>query len=308
MNYFDLHCDTITECFTQGAELLDNKLHWSLKKAKIYSKIAQVFAIWIPDTIRGEAAEKRFYDVYDTFVNQINANRDIISFCKNSDELNAALDKNKAAALLSIEGGAALAGEINNLDKFYEKGVRILTLTWNGKCETGDGVMEPYASGLTPFGFDVVRRMEKIGMIADVSHISEKGFWNVAETMSKPFIATHSNARKLCPHRRNLTDRQFCEIINRGGIVGINFYRYFLRKDGNAYISDVKRHVEHFLSLGGEHALAIGGDLDGSALPCDMNGLEDVAKVYDELARSFGEKTTNALFFDNAKHFFENYI
>lgn len=306
MRYFDLHCDTITECYLKNADLFDNNLHWSLKRAKEYNPLAQVFAIWIPDEFRGDSAVKRFEEVYNTFIFQMTKHSDRISFCRNAAELKAALSENKAAALLSIEGGAALGGKIENLDIAYNMGVRIMTLTWNGRCEIGDGVMSKHAKGLTEFGVEVVRRMEQLGMIVDVSHLSEKGFWNVAEIAAKPFIASHSNSKEICSHKRNLTDEQFTEIKNRGGIVGINLYRGFLRDRGKAYIKDVKNHIEHFLSLGGENVLAIGGDLDGSDLPYDMNGVEDVAKIYDELLKSFSEQTVNALFFDNAYRFFEN--
>lgn len=306
MKYFDLHCDTITECYLKKAELFDNELHWSLKRAQAYNPLAQVFAIWIPDEYRGESAVRRFEDVYKTFIFQMTKNSDKISFCHNAAELKSALNKNKTAALLSIEGGAALGGKIENLDKAYNMGVRIMTLTWNGRCEIGDGVMVKHAKGLTEFGVEVVRRMEQLGMIVDVSHLSEKGFWNVEEITSKPFIASHSNSQEICSHKRNLTDEQFIEIKKRGGIVGINLYRGFLRDGGKAFIKDVKNHIEHFLSLGGENVLAIGGDLDGSDLPYDMKGVEDISKIYDELLKSFSEQIVNALFFDNAYRFFEN--
>lgn len=306
MKYFDLHCDTITECFVQSTELFDNNLHLSLKKAAMCKPFAQVFAIWISDEFRKEAAEKRFNDVYEVFLKQMNLNSDNISFCRNSKELKNAICGNKAAAILSIEGGAALGGKIENLDAAYEKGVRIMTLTWNGCCEIADGIMVKNAKGLTPFGTQVVKRMEQLGIITDVSHLSEKGFWDVAEISTKPFIASHSNSKNICSHKRNLTDKQFLEIKDHGGIVGVNLYRYFLRKDGKAYVKDIKNHIEHFLSLGGKHTLAIGGDLDGSDLPFDMHGIEDIVNVYEELLKSFDDEIVNNIFFENAMTFFEN--
>lgn len=308
MNYFDLHCDTITECYVQSTSLFDNTLQWSLKRAMQYAPLAQVFAIWIPDEFRGEAAVTRFNHVYDTFCREIQQNSGKIAFCKTSMDLEDAFTQGRAAAILSIEGGAAIAGNLQNLDRAYEKGVRIMTLTWNGRCEIADGVMEPHAGGLTPFGREVVRRMEQLPMLVDVSHLAEKGFWEVAENTSRPFIASHSNAKSICGHKRNLTDEQFREIVKRSGIVGLNLYRNFLRDDGNTYIRDIARHLDHFLSLGGEQALAIGGDLDGSDLPLDMAGVEDIGKVRQELLKDFPEKTIDAVFFQNAHAFFARHL
>lgn len=304
MHYFDLHCDTITECFIQSTGLFENTLHWSLNRAMSYAPLAQVFAIWIPDELREKAALTRFDHVYDTFCREIQHNADRITFCKTSADLETAFAQGRAAAILSIEGGAALAGDIQNLDRAYEKGVRIMTLTWNGRCEIADGVMEQHAGGLTPFGREVVHRMEQLPMLIDVSHLAEKGFWEVAETTSRPFIASHSNAKAICEHKRNLTDEQFCEIVKRGGIVGLNLYRNFLRNDGKSYICDIARHLDHFLSLGGEQALAIGGDLDGSDLPLDMAGVQDIEKIRQELLKHFPEKTVDAVLFQNAHTFF----
>lgn len=308
LGYFDLHCDTITECFARGEGLAENGLHWSLRRAEGLAPLAQVFAVWMPDDFRGEAAVKRFDDVAAVFFSEMEKNAGAISFCKTAAELKAALDGGRAAALLSIEGGAALGGRLENLDRAYKTGVRLLTLTWNGRCELGDGVMEPEARGLTAFGRQAVRRMEELRMAVDVSHLSERGFWEVAELCARPFLASHSNAKAVCGHPRNLTDEQFCEIARRGGLVGLNLYRRFLRDDGDAGFSDVLRHAEHFLALGGERTLALGGDLDGSALPACMRGVEDMPRLREELLRRLPEATVEDFFFGNARRFFEKIL
>lgn len=308
LSYFDLHCDTVTECFTRGEGLAENSLHWSLHRAEPLAPLAQVFAVWMPDNFRGEAAVKRFDGVAAVFFTEMEKNAGAIAFCKTAAELRAALNGGRAAALLSIEGGAALGGRLENLDRAYEMGVRLLTLTWNGRCELGDGVMEPEAQGLTAFGRQVVRRMEELRMAVDVSHLSERGFWDVAELSARPFLASHSNAKAVCGHPRNLSDEQFREIVRCGGLVGLNLYRRFLRDDGDADFSDVLRHAEHFLALGGEHALALGGDLDGSELPVCMRGVEDVPRLREELLRRLPEATVEDLFFGNARRFFEKIL
>lgn len=305
MEYFDLHCDTITECFEKKAGLAENGLHWSLARAAGYAPLVQVFAVWMPDAFRGGDAVRRFDDVYAAFVSEMKKNSGRIAFCKTAGDLSAAIGGGRKAALLSIEGGGALGGSLGSLDRAYEKGVRLLTLTWNGRCELADGVGAPNAGGLTDFGRQVVKRMEELRMVVDVSHLSEKGFWEAAELCKRPFVASHSNARAVCGHPRNLTDAQFREIARRGGLVGLNLFRGFLRDDAeNAAMADVLRHAEHFLALGGENALAMGGDLDGSKLPADMRGVEDIARLREEFLRHFPESTVEAILFGNARRFF----
>ena len=307
MKYFDLPCDTISECHDRRVGLRHNDLHWSLERAGIFQPAAQVFAIFVHDRFRKEAAADRFDALYGTFVEQMKENAGAIAFCRTGGELQTAFQDGKAAAVLSIEGGGALGGQIENLRKAYDKGVRILTLTWNGRCELGDGVgaTDPDAGGLTLFGLDVVREMERLGMVVDVSHLSQAGFRDVAAHSTRPFIASHSNSKAVCAHRRNLTDRQFAEIVRRGGLVGINLCRNFLTEDGNAaMMTDILRHVEHFLSLGGEEVLAVGGDLDGSTLPDGFSGVQDLARMYEELLRHFPQKTVDGIFFNNAARFF----
>lgn len=304
LKYFDLHCDTISECHDRSQGLRHNDLHWSLERAGIFRPMAQVFAIFIRDNLRGEDALARFDTLYDTFETQMRQNADSVFFCRSRDELEQAFASGKTAALLSIEGGAALGGKMENLERAYQKGVRILTLTWNGHCELGDGVGVPDAVGLTLFGRDVVHRMEELGMTVDVSHLSEAGFWDVAEISTRPFIASHSDAKAVCAHRRNLTDRQFDEIRRRGGLVGINLYRNFLKDGGDgASMTDILRHMEYFLTRGGEEVLAIGGDLDGSDLPDGFDGVQDLGRVYEEMLRHYPQKTVDAIFFDNAARF-----
>lgn len=310
MKYFDMHCDTIAECHDKQVGLAHNNLHWSLERAGAYHPAVQVFAAFIHDKFRGSAAAQRFDELYGTFLTQMKENAGAITFCRTGQELQAVIDGGKTAAILSIEGAAALAGKMENLQKAYDRGVRIITLTWNGRCEVGDGVgvTGPDAGGLTPFGIDVVKRMGQLGMVVDVSHLSEAGFWDVASHAARPFIASHSNAKTVCAHRRNLTDRQFSEIIRRGGLVGINLYHNFLADDGNASMKDILNHVEYFLSRGGENVLAMGGDLDGSTLPAGFTGVEDYARIYEELLRHYPQKTADAILFDNAARFFTNFL
>jgi len=300
MRYFDLHCDTIAECALQNKELYHNDLFVSLERASHYKTWAQFFAIFTPDNIRGEDAVKRFDSIYSVFISEIEKNTDIISFCRSGAQMQSAVEKAKNVAFLSIEGGAALGGNIDKLFDVYQKGVRLITLTWNGTCELGDGCMVTGAGGLTPFGREVVCNMTKLGMIIDVSHLSQQGFYDVASSTQAAFVASHSNSRAICEHARNLTDEQIKEIIRRGGLIGLNLYPPFINNSTDTKLCDILPHAEHILSLGGEDVLAIGADFDGADMPPDIKGIEDIAKLYDIFVNNNNDKVTNNIFFDNA--------
>lgn len=308
MRYFDLHCDTAAECSLQNCSLYDNHLHISLKKASAFSPYIQVFAVWIPDDYRDAAAEKRYDGIYDTFVREMKQNAQTIRFCQNSGELETAVQSGKNAAILSIEGSAALCGKIENLYKAYERGVRIITLTWNGPCEAGDGSGVKNAGGLTPFGFSLVSEMSRLHMAIDVSHLSDKAFYDVASRTSGPFVATHSNSRSVCPHERNLTDEMFGEIVKRKGLVGLNLYPPFIKSanwlNEKVKVESIINHIDHFLSLHGENVLAIGADFDGARMPAGISGIQDMPKLYELLLKYYTPGLADSMFFNNAYKFF----
>ena len=186
---------------------------------------------------------------------------------------------------------------------FYHLGVRMMTLTWNGENELGGGA--DTALGLTPFGREALKEMERLSIVADVSHASDALFYDVAEIAEKPIVASHSNARAVCPHRRNLTDRQFQILRDKGGLVGLNFCVHFLREDSNAHFEDLLRHADHFWSLGGETTLCLGSDYDGTDVPPELDGIEKMQDLYELfLKHNYKESLVNSLFFDNASKFF----
>jgi len=306
MRYFDLHCDSITNCALEGRELYKNSLFVSLERTECFKPWVQVFAVWIPDGIRGEAAAARFDSVYSVFKSELKKNQERISFCRSGAEMKTAFEKGRNAAFLSIEGGAALCGDIGRLYDAFDKGVRMITLTWNGSCELGDGCMVKDAGGLTAFGREAVRVMAKLGMIIDVSHLSEQGFYDVAQETDRPFVASHSNARAVCPNPRNLDDGQIKEIIRRGGLIGLNLYPPFINNSGQTQLCDIVPHAGHLLSIGGEKALSLGADFDGADMPDGVSGIEDMAKLYNILTQSYNKTTAERIFFDNAYDFFVN--
>lgn len=301
MRYFDLHCDTLTECFRRGQSLNKNSLHVSMESALAFEKWAQVFAVFISDDLRGEEAWNRFLGVAATARRL--TGESAMPLCGDGEELSAALQNGGRAAVLSIEGSAALGGDLERLEEAYKLGVRLITLTWNGACEAGGGCLD--GGGLSPFGFELLRRMGELGVVADVSHLSDRGFEDVAGAVSGTFVATHSDSRSVCDNPRNLTDGQFCEIVRRGGLVGLNLYPDFL---GGSDLRGVLRHADRFLSLGGEGALSVGADFDGASMPKGVRGVADMPRLYSMMRESYGETLADRIFFGNAYNFFKTVL
>lgn len=305
MRLFDLHCDTLYRAVTEKKTLNEGDFHISLNRGAKYESWLQCFAIWIPDDIRGKDALSLFDNAVSKFKSEIQNNTDIIKPCGTKNDIKSVCEENGHGAILTVEGGAALAGDINKLDYMAECGVKIITLTWNGTCELGDGIEVNNPIGITKFGKEAVTRMEKLGIAVDVSHASEKLFYDVCEISTKPFIATHSNARRVCSHKRNLTDDQFKIIRNIGGVVGINFCDYFLRDNGGANFSDILKNVEYFLSLGGEKTVCMGTDFDGTDMPKGIKGIESINDLYEYFLRhNYPESLLDDIFFNNAYRFF----
>ena len=281
----DAHCDLPTKLYDEKKSLLQNDCHWSLEKAP--AAFVQVFAHWI-DQKTTDDPFFRADQMLDETIRQLAIYADQIAPATCYSDIVRNQKNGLRSAFLSIEGGEALNGEIKNIDYFYQKGVRFLTLTWNYENELGFGVGEHVANrGLKPFGKKVVERMRKIGMCVDVSHLSEKGFWDVAEIMEQaPFWATHSNAFAMHPHRRNLTDEQIRHLIKCRGFIGLNFYPLFLTSTDTASCTDILRHMEHFLSLGAEDILGFGGDFDGiDVTPKDIRSVADYETLLLEMQK-----------------------
>ena len=229
---------------------------------------------------------------------------------KNVHVIKSAADLENAAGvsvILGIEGGEGAEGSLHRLEELFGEGVRLMTLTWNHKNEISGTAFEK-SGGLTPFGKKAVLKMQELHMMVDVSHLSDEGFYDVAEITSKPFIASHSNSRTVCPHFRNLTDDQFKVLINRGGVAGINLCPDFLGADPS--VDSVVRHIEHFASLGGENNIGIGADFDGiDSLPRGISGTEDLYKVFDRLlSLNYSQEQVDKIAFSNMYRVFSEVL
>jgi len=306
-NVIDLHCDTLTECLEKRRGLDDENFNFSLGKRPSGYHLCQCMAVWMPDGLRGEKAAEYFLKSADLFKDQMMRFSDRISQVSDLRSIGSALLKKPFAAVLTIEGGSALAGDILNVGRYYGLGARIMTLTWNNKNEICGGVLSD--SGFTVFGRQVIREMERVGMVADTAHLNDKSFFELCEFAEKPFINTHSNSRKICPHKRNITDEMFGEIVRRGGILGLNYGKGFIRGDGkNGTVNDMLKHIHHFLALGGEDTLALGSDYDGTDLPDYLEGIDKIGSFSESMEKSgIPRRTVDKILFENANRCFENF-
>ena len=274
MKYVDMHCDTITYLYKTGGELLKNDLHNDLQKMKKGECLLQNFAIFTNLAKEDASFTKESIAFY---YEQLEKNRDLIRPVYRFSDIRDNEEQGYMNALLTLEEGAVIDDDLEQLNWYYDQGVRMITLTWNYANGIGhpnfDGKDPDYHSilyrtndrdGLTDFGIEYVRKMNELGMIVDVSHLSEGGFYDVAKHSSKPFVATHSCARALCSHQRNLTDGQLRTLADCGGVVGINFNGPFLADDGIEIDTDaIVRHAQHMYNVAGIDALAWGSDFDG---------------------------------------------
>lgn len=309
MKVFDAHCDTIEKLCIPGTSLYETDFHCDLKRMEAYDGFLQIFACCVYPRYMGQSAFLQANSMIDTFKQAVAENARYISLCHTVEEMNQILDEGRIGGILALEGGSALNGKLENVDYFFKKGVRLMTLTWNHRNELGVGAVTANDEGLTPFGKQVVKRMNALGMIVDVSHLSDGGFYDVCQCSNVPFVASHSNARRICNHPRNLTDAMIAEIAKRQGMIGINLYPPFLTEKTEATIEHVLRHIEHILSIGGEDCIGLGCDFDGiDRTPKDIHGVQDIEKIYNRLLQcNYNETLVEKIVYRNFIAFLHNY-
>ncbi len=301
--FADAHCDTVTVILDKNESLKSNSGHIDMKRLKKAGCAMQYFAVWLDPKYEPHYAFDRFLDACDKFYDELSKNKNDLYLIKNASDIDE--NSGKTGALLTIEGGGVIGNSMARLHAAYGLGVRCMTLTWNGRNYIADGAAEgEHAGGLSLFGRRVVREMNRLNMIIDVSHLSDRGFYDVAAESAAPFAATHSNSRSVCGARRNLTDEQIKHIIKINGYIGLNFCSDFLSV-GGVHISDIVRHAEYILSLGGENVLGFGADFDGvDKLPEEVYGVQNMNKVLDKFCKiGYGQKLLNKLFCGNLFRF-----
>lgn len=264
MSFIDLHCDTASRIFYEKEGLKKNNFSVDIEKLKKANCLGQVFAFFI-DAGEVTNLESEFKSMYNTFISEIEKNKSEIEIVRNINELKSCEEKGKIGVFLSIEEGEILKGDIKNLKRVYDMGIRFITLTWNYKNSLGyPNYNYIYKDkGLTSLGKDMVIEMENLGIVPDCSHLSDEGFWDLIKICKKPFIATHSNSREVTFHPRNLTDAMIKALGNKGGVMGLNFCADFLGKNKVSSLEDMTKHIKHIKNVGGIEVLALGSDFDG---------------------------------------------
>lgn len=281
MRVIDGHCDVLSKMlmdpfieFTHDAQL-----DVTLPRMKAVRMMMQSFAVYLPEKLHNPG----FGDILkciDLFHSKVLAASDEMLHVRTGQDMETLLHGNKIGALLALEGADGLEGNFTYLRTLFYLGVRSLGITWNYANWAADGILEPRKGGLTYKGTKLVKECNKLGIILDVSHLSEKGFWELTELTEKPFIASHSNAYDICPHPRNLRKNQIEAIVRMEGRVGITFVPWFVREQVPVSIEHLLPHIDRMFALGGVRNVGFGSDFDG--IDKWIVGLENT-KQYDRL-------------------------
>jgi membrane dipeptidase len=271
----DLHSDTLLDVASGKRDISRRGTsgHIDLPRLREGGVDVQVFAAFVHPR-EAERGFARTLELLDAFDRMVASHPDIIGRARTFEDIEQLVRRGRVAAVLAIESGDAVQGNPANVDRLYRRGVRMMSLTWNNSTALADGALEQRHGGLTPVGRRVLARMAALGIVVDVSHLSEKSFWDVLEATRGPVIATHSNAARVTRHVRNLTDGQLRALARRGGVVGVNFYPAFT---GGPTLTHVLAHVDYLVKIMGVDHVALGSDFDGFAQTVD--GLEDVSKL-----------------------------
>ncbi len=300
----DAHVDVLMKLLNEKIRFVEHgpELEASLPSLAAGHVATQVFALFVmPQADAGGQLHDVLREI-DAFYQQI-ACVPTVRMVKSRSDLRAARSQGQMAAMLSLEGGGCLQGRVEVLRMLNELGVRGMGLTWNDANELADGCGELRGGGLTRAGRAVVRELQRLSMWIDLAHLHDTGIRDILRITDGPVMASHANARTVHEHRRNLTDDVIREIIRRDGWMGLTFEASFLA-DGQATVEDVFRHLEHVLTLGGEHHVGFGSDFDGTSHP--VPGLArsgDYANFAEQLANRYGEALAKRLLFDNFEDF-----
>jgi membrane dipeptidase len=301
MNIIDFHCDALlklwegkgTLSFADAPELDTNKARLQQGKVRV-----QCFAIFIEPDIKSDQKFQAVLEQVDYFYREVLGKNPDIRHIKEWEDFDR-LRAHEIGAMLTLEGVDAIGNDLTKLHILYQLGVRSVGLTWNNANLAADGAGEPRGGGLTLFGKDIVRLNNEHQILTDVSHLSEKAFWDVIELAQFP-IASHSNSKTLCNHPRNLTDEQAIAMFKKGGTIHVVYHPPFLKVDGKATIGDIVKHIDHFCSLGGVEQIGLGSDFDGiSTFVKDLEDSSKAQNLINELLKHFKEKEVRGFAYRN---------
>lgn len=306
----DLHCDTVMRLYNDGTELKKNNYHIDIEKMKKSNVLTQFFAMYV-DLNQVDSPYRVCKEMIVKYQEELEKNRNLLINVNNYDQIKEIMDKNLLSGMITIEEGACIEGSLDKLEEFYDLGVRAITLTWNYENEIGyPNYKYIYKDqGLKPFGIEVIKKMNDLGILIDVSHLSDGGFWDCIKYSSKPIIATHSNARGCFEHTRNLTDDMILALKDKGGIMGMNFASQFLDGSKLSKVNSIVEHIEYIKNLAGIDVIAIGSDFDG--ISCDLE-IKDTSYMYllkEALkVKNYTDEEIDKIFYKNALRVIEEVL
>lgn len=308
MNFFDMHCDTMMLGWENpGFRIESGDSAVNLYRLRENGAVAQCFALFLEWKEKGRDPYDVFHSMYQYYEKVMAEHEDQIRPALTVADIERNVADGVVSSVLTVEDGAFLDGKIQRLAEAYDMGVRLITLTWNYENSLGypnSRDWERHRLGLKPFGIEVVEEMNRMGMMVDVSHLSEGGFFDVARYSRVPFCASHSCARALCNHPRNLTDEQLKVLGNAGGIVGVNFEKSFLNENGREATFD--RVIEHLLYMknrAGIDAVALGSDFDGIEPGGEIRTYDDLPKLTEAMTRYFSDEEIEKITHKNVLRF-----
>lgn len=312
MKVADMHCDTIGEFWKaekagKPISLRSNSLHIDLEKMQKGDYLLQNFAMFV---FLGREKDPlvNVLEMIDVYNRAMAENADIIGPVLNYEDIEKNRAAGKLSGMLTIEEGAVLKGNPYVVRTLYQLGVRMLTLTWNFENEIGYPNTIVKAKdydpsrhyGLKPEGIEIVREMNRVGMIVDVSHLGDDGFWDVVKYCDGPFVASHSNARAVCNHTRNMTDDMIRALADKGGVMGLNFCGDFLNPNGKSRVEDMVRHAKHIINVGGSDILGLGTDYDGIDGDLELDHCDKMPLLAQEMERQgFSTQQIEKIFHGN---------
>lgn len=302
MKLIDLHCDTILR-FVESSEekkLRKNDLCVDIEKLRKAGSLAQFFAMYV-DLAKFERPMDECLNMIDRFYTEIEENCDEIAWAGSFAELESNKAEGKLSAFLTVEDGGVIEGKMSNLRNLHRLGVKLITLTWNYPNCIGypNHQWEHKDKGLTSFGEEVVAEMNRLGMIIDVSHLSDQGFYDVARLSQKPFVASHSDARAVTEHFRNLSDDMLRVLAEKGGVTGINIESSFLGNGGG--VEAMVSHIKHMKKTAGIEVIAVGTDFDGIPQRDELQHIGEMEMLFDALKlEGFSENELDMIMYRNA--------
>ncbi len=278
----DGHCDTIEVAFDKQKNIDDKSLNFNLKDAK--KPMIQMMATFISPEYKNSF--KRAKDIINYFYNQYEKFYKEIILVKTKEDIEKVILENKVGIVLTIENGRAIENDLKNVDYLYDKGIRIMSINWNEDNLLGCGALTKNDTGLTEFGKQYINKLNEKNIIVDISHSSQKTFWDTVKVSEKPVVATHSCCMSLCNHPRNLNDEQIKQIAKMNGVIGICYSSAFLSENEKADSKKIAQHIAYIANLVGIDYVGLGSDFDGleeKHLPEDIKGIKDIGKLKEEL-------------------------